>query len=135
VSQLAEVKKQFFDRLTVKKALDRKTLKVLNSFGGTVRKTAQYSMRSRKGPSKAGEPPHAHGKKLLRKLLFYSLDPKSKSVIIGPILKPTTEKLHIPRTHEIGGSIKQKHYPPRPYMKPAFAKHVGKVAALYKSKV
>lgn len=138
---LAEVKKNFFDRQKVKRVLDRRTIKILAKFGGIVRKTAQFSMRSRKGKSSPGQPPYAHGKKLLRKLIFFSVNPIKKTVVIGPILKDSTENLKITRLHEVGGTLLSKHkgkvitqkYPKRPSMVPAFKQHVGKVASLYRS--
>lgn len=137
MSQLATIKRQFFDRIKVTTALDKKTLKILNRFGATVRKTAQYSMRTKKGPSAPGKPPHSHDRKLLRKLLFYSLDTSGKSVVVGPVLKESSARVMIPRLHEKGGytvskdGIRRK-YEKRAYMKPAFDVHVGKVAQAYR---
>lgn len=135
-------KKLFFRRDMIGKYLDRKTYYVLNKFGGLVRKTAQRSMRAKKGKSAKGTPPYAHGKKLLRKLLFYSMEKKKKTVIVGPVLLSKTAKIGVPSLQEEGGTIAvklkrvdkivTKQYPPRPFMKPSFDIHIGKVAAMYK---
>lgn len=139
---LFKVKKAFFDSEKVKKALDTKTRKVLSGFGARVRRTAQFSMKSRKGRkgSPPGKPPFAHGQKLLRKLLFFAYDANKKSVVIGPVLIESTKKLGVPRLHEEGGVVSVntkkgrvvRKYPPRPYMKPAFDEHRGNVTKSFK---
>src|SRR5678815_3063684 len=96
----ATITRAFFDNKKVMGELDKKTHYVLNRFGGTVRKTAQRSMRTRKGTSPPGSPPYAHGQKKLRKFLFYSYDRANKTVVIGPVRFSETSKLHVPRTLE-----------------------------------
>lgn len=144
-----KIRKWFLKPELVVKYLDKKTFYVLNRFGASVRKTSQRSMRTRKGKSEKGEPPYSHGRKQLRKLLFYSLERRrKKNVVIGPLRLQETSSLHVPKTHEEGGvitkQVKRKRksnrdrvdtitsrYPPRPYMKPAFDKFVGQVASWY----
>lgn len=132
-------KKLWFDEKRVQRMMTRKERKALNRYGGIVRKHAQFSMKSRKKKSKAGEPPSAHVK-TLKRLLFYSYDPGTKSTVVGPVLLERTQNQRVPRTHEEGGVItvkNEKHqievlnYPPRPYMLPAHQKHVGKIAQWY----
>lgn len=141
---LAKVKKQFFSTKKVINFLDRKTLSVLGKFGGLVRKTAQRSMRSRKKSQKSGQglPPFAHGRKLLRKLLFYSLDTTTQTVLVGPLLLNSTKSIGVPKLMEVGGTVADivngksvtKDYKGNPFMIPAFQMHIGKVAAMYKAK-
>lgn len=138
---LVKIKRQFFRKDTVGRYLKRKTFKVLNMFGGNVRKTAQRSMRSKKGIAPKGQPPYAHEKKLLRKLLFYSLDKNSESVVVGPLKLQKTSKLGVPKLLEEGGKIAAqengrtvvKSYDAHPYMIPAFNLFVPKVAGWYKN--
>lgn len=135
-----KITKAFFDSKKVIDELDKKTHYVLNRFGGTVRKTAQRSMRTRKGTSPSGSPPYSHGDKKLKKFLYYSYDRANKIVVIGPVKFGRTASLHVPSTLEHGGTITvqtkkgsiEKVYPERPYMNPAFMEHQGKVASWYK---
>ncbi len=137
-TELLKLKKFFFTQSNVKKMLDRKMYRTLSKFGAFTRTHAQRSMRNAKGPSKPGVPPHAHGRKLLRKLLYFSFDGKS-SVVVGPILKPTTASIGIPRTMEKGGRIAKLHkdglrvqnYPERPFMEPAGQTYLPKLAEWY----
>lgn len=145
MKNLVRIKKLFFDRPKVSRYFDRKTLYALNWFGGNVRKTAQRSMRSRKGSQKSGQgkAPFAHGQKLLRKLLFYSMEERKKTVVVGPILLDKTADLGVPRLMEQGGRVAGtykgkpivKDYKGNPYMIPAFNIHIGKVASMYRNKV
>lgn len=141
MTSLANIKKQFFRKDTVVRYLKRKTFKVLNMFGGSVRKTAQRSMRSRKGSAPRGQPPYAHGKRLLRKLLFYSLDRSNETVVVGPLKLQKTADIGVPLLLEEGGRIAAqvngktvvKDYSGNPYMIPAFNLYIPKVAGWYKS--
>lgn len=139
---LLKIKKAFFRKDTIGKYLSRKTFRVLNKFGGLVRKTAQRSMRVRKkGVAPKGQPPFAHGKKLLRKLLFYSLNDSKDTVVVGPLLLQKTAKLGVPKLLEQGGTISQsvkgktvtRRYHGNPYMIPAFNIFIPQVASWYKA--
>jgi hypothetical protein len=148
---LASLKKAFFDRGKVSRFLDAKTKRVLSKFGSFVRRRAQTSMRpdpkADKGGkptySPAGQPPRARGRKLLRKMLFFAYEQAAKTVYVGPLRLAATAQQHVPKTHEEGGVIVrrtrgggQKHhrYKKRPFMKPAFDREIGWVAAEYRKK-
>jgi hypothetical protein len=92
----------FFDRKTVQRALVPAKRKFLSKVGAFVRRSAQTSMRYRKGPSKPGSPPSAHKERgaLLRKLLWFAYDPSNDSVVVGPV---ATRKAEAPRLNEFGG--------------------------------
>jgi hypothetical protein len=77
----------FFDRRKVAAAADRKTRAVLMRFGAFVRRRAQSSIRTRKAPSRPGEPPSGHIGTLKRFILF-DVDMKRRSVVIGAALVP-----------------------------------------------
>lgn len=139
MSEILKFKEMFFTTNKVQALLDRKMAKTLSKFGAVTRTTAQRSMRTRKKPSAAGTPPSSHDKKLLRKLLFFASNGRD-GVVVGPVLKSTTKKLGIPRTHEKGGRITKMHktrglvinnYPARPYMAPAGNENVGKLPLWY----
>lgn len=116
---LAQLKGFFFDRLAVTRAADAGTVRALSKFGAFVRRAAQTSMRYRKGVSQPGQPPSAHKIKqlaalkklgrakhngaLLRELLFFSYDPATRSVVVGP-LGFKTKGTPVPALHEFGGT-------------------------------
>ena len=79
----AQVKKWFFDSPRVTDAVDAATRRVLSKFGAYVRRTAQCSIRSRRGTSRPGEPPHSHAGHL-RKFISFWYDRSARSVVIGP---------------------------------------------------
>ena len=150
--QLASLKKAFFDRAEVKRFLDRKTWKVLSKFGAYVRRRARTSMRTPgkkayrggKTPVSApGSPPFAHagGRKLLRRLIEFGFESDRRTVLIGPYRLGRTADQHVPRVLEQGGAIarevrpgvrKMSRYRARPFMRPAFLKEIGWVAAEYR---
>lgn len=115
---LAQWQALFFDRSVIERAAGKAKIKALSRMGATVRRTAQTSMRYRKGPSAPGTPPSAHksgrlaalkkmGKAkyngaLLREMLYFAYDPKLGDTIVGP-LGFKTRGTPIPALHEFGG--------------------------------
>lgn len=105
----AQAKDFFFDRDLVTRYMDRKTASALARAGGLVRRIAQNSMRSRKKPSMPGTPPSRHvrrGQGLT--YILYVFDPKSKAVVIGPVLFSKTvnaDGTTAPQTNEFGGKV------------------------------
>jgi len=73
----------FFDAPAVVNAVDKATRKTLSRFGAYVRRTMKSSIRKRKRISEPGSPPSSHSG-LLKKFIFFSFDPTSRSVVIGP---------------------------------------------------
>lgn len=133
-------KKLWFDDARVIRMMNRKERIALNRFGSTVRKHAQYSMKTQKGSAPPGEPPYAHGRKLLKRLLFYSFEPTTKSVIVGPVRLNETKDFHVPLVLEEGGRGYQKtrngrviprQYEARHYMAKAAAPYRGRIAQWY----
>jgi hypothetical protein len=74
-NSFGHVKTKFFTN-DVMDASDRMLQKGLSKLGAFIRRTAQFSMKSRKGASLPGTPPHAHGNKYLKKYIFFSYDRK-----------------------------------------------------------
>jgi hypothetical protein len=138
---LIEVKKAFFSSKEIQQTVDKQTINTLSRLGAFIRRTAQFSMRSKKGPSPAGTPPHAHGQKLLRKFLFFNLDKSTKSLIVGPVRLDRTAHLHVPKIEEFGGTITvntrkgvvTRRYPARPTMRPAGEENLKKLPDLIRS--
>jgi hypothetical protein len=131
----AKLKKSYFNSAKVLALLGKKTSRMLFKAGGFARTFAQRSMRTKKGASPAGSPPHSHGNKLLRKLLYFHVDAKAKVVRVGPLKKVSTASFKVPRLHEKGGTVNGKrgtgHYPARPYMEPALEATKPKLAKWY----
>lgn len=143
------VKKFFLDSAAVRDALSAGERRALSKFGAFVRRRAKSSIRYKTGTSAPGKPPHAHkserftresrNKKLgtttrrasspLRELIFFSYDPNTKSVVIGPALGgPRTGA---PEKLELGkGGVRA-----RPYMGPAFRAELPKAPAMFKNAI
>jgi phage gpG-like protein len=137
-------KSNFFDRDAVLSRVGRKKGKVMNKAGGLVRKIAQHSMRYRKAASTPGSPPSAHKNgmgPLMRKFLFYALDPSTDTVVVGParLVKSTDA----PAIEEFGGTVRRQRkgkvttavYPARPYMGPAAKTAAPEILDLWKDVV
>jgi hypothetical protein len=105
------IKELFFDRAAVQKAVARGRLRALNRIGGFLRTTSRRGMRSKKGASPPGTPPHAHTK-LLKDHLYFSYDQARDSVVIGPALLISREEDGrpvsgtVPQVLEQGGEIR-----------------------------
>lgn len=94
--------RQFFDRRAVVDALGKANAAALSQAGAFIRRTAKGSIRSAKSPAKPGNPPHSHVG-TLKNLLFFSFDPSSLTVVIGPT--PFKGQAIAPRALELGGTI------------------------------
>ena len=126
------MKDWFFDRAHVLAVVDKDKLKPLRKAGGSIRLTAQRSMRRRKkGFSQPGQPPFSK-QGLIRDFTFFAYDKDSDSVVVGPV---GFKRAIVPALHEFGGSQTVYHkgksevakYPKRPYMKPALDKNINKI--------
>lgn len=80
----ADIKRFFFDRDRVLKAVSRARRRALSRAGAFVRTRARTSIRKRKGTSPAGSPPYSHVG-TLRKGILFGYDPARESVVVGPV--------------------------------------------------
>jgi hypothetical protein len=137
------VKKMFFDRQKVLKAVDRATARVLSRFGAFVRQSAKTSIKKRKAASQPGQPPSSHTG-LLRNFIFFGYDRPKKSVVIGPVRLSNKSGDALP-TLEYGGRAKIQDrkkkrnkvikIKARPFMQPAFEKEKTKLPKIWANSI
>ena len=131
----------FFDRPAVYKAMSKANKKALSKAGAFVRTRAKRSIRKRKKISKPNSPPSSHSGEL-RRLIFFSYDFNTDSVVIGPLLfKGKKGAQTVPNILEKGGTKRYKgkprRYKPRPFMKPALKEEVkeGNIPKQWKNSI
>lgn len=101
MASLLHVKNLFFDADGVKNQVDASIRRGMMRLGASTRLRAQRSIRKRKKSSPPGQPPSSH-EGSLRRLIFFSYDPGSKSVVIGPVPFKQGEA---PSLLEYGGTV------------------------------
>ncbi|MCP4594500.1 MAG: hypothetical protein GY842_27530 [bacterium] len=158
------VKKLFFDRPKVQRAVGAANRRALSKVGAFIRQRAKTSIRKRKGAAPPGRPPHSHTG-LLRRFIFFGYDPRKESVVIGPAR--LNRGTRAPHTLEFGGNVVTKRallvrvgdtgrdrrgrfkrgkrrlvkkgtkliYKPRPFMGPALEKERPKLPKLWANSV
>lgn len=134
IGSIESSKANFFDREKVHRAVDRSWRRVLNHFGGYVRKVDRNSQKKSKGVSAPGAPPFAH-LGFVKNKTDYAIDPATKSVVIGPWGSGRYSDTFV--ALETGGTFKrmfkghrvQADYRARPHTKPAFNVALQKLAA------
>ncbi|CAK8988107.1 Uncharacterized protein SCF082_LOCUS1251 [Durusdinium trenchii] len=150
---LLEIKRHFFDRSAVLSAVERTERRRMNHAGALTRKIARQSIRKRKRISNPGSPPSSHSG-LLRRFIFYRYEPRTASVVAGPIRFRSRVAYVVPGTLEHGGKVKTRvsrgrrkngqlrgrrtvlqRFRPRPFMGPALEKVAPKFLDLHKDSV
>ena len=79
-----KVKSLFFDSPKVKRAVSKAKRREQSRAGAFIRTRAKSSIRTRKGYAPPGQPPHSHAGHLKR-LIYFSYDPATGSVVVGPL--------------------------------------------------
>lgn len=133
-----DAKNGFFDRAAVANAMDATARRVLSKFGAFVRRTAQLSLRTRKGTSPPSSPPYSHTG-LLKRFIFFSWDNDRRSVVIGPAKLNGRASQDAPQALEYGGRFVRRTrtgtrpatYPARPFMGPAFNANEPKLPGMW----
>lgn len=136
----AKVTKLFFDTDRVMQAVDAKNRRALSRVGAFIQRRSRSSLRRRKKTSPAGKPPSVHSNakfETLKNILFV-YEPKTQSVVVGPVRTNERNATAVPNLHEFGGStvirrrgtrnrpatVRRVRYPARPFMGPAFDKEL-----------
>jgi len=134
-------KGSFFDRPAVLTASSRAERQVLSRFGAFVRTRARSSIRRRRGTSVPGEPPNSHVG-LLKNFIFFVFDPARRSVLVGPVRLNHTSGtapavLEYQGTTAITGGRNPRlvRIAARPYMRPALAKELPGLPAMWADSV
>lgn len=144
-----KVKELFFDRRKVEREIDGQKKRYYAKAGAYVMTTAKRSIRSAKGPASPGSPPHSHDGSLKR-LIYFSYEPTTQSVVIGPTLFRLGTA---PEALEYGGTSKVIRYKggrksrggrkvvqtmaikARPYMLPALERAVPALPTLWANSI
>lgn len=159
--KISGFKNFFFDREAVLTKANAAEVRVLSKFGAYVRRSAKSSIKTKKGASRPGTPPHSHDwymsdpkkdiKKKSRKRYYFrdsilfAWEPKNRSVIVGPFLFNGQAKKSptVPELHEFGGTASygprgqetSRRFPARPYMRPALDKERPKFAGMFRDSI
>lgn len=128
--------KMFLDRPHVMQRITAKQRRVFAKSGGFGRQAMRRQMRpggKKHKSSQPGEPPRTHGDRLLRKLIYFGLEPEAETVVIGPELTHGGKKTKalggqtVPSLLDDGGyasltfpdgNTKVVEYLPRPFTDP-----------------
>tara|TARA_A100001391_G_scaffold203516_1_gene196087 strand:+ start:1073 stop:1612 length:540 start_codon:yes stop_codon:yes gene_type:complete len=110
-----DMKKAFFDREKIKKAVDRASRKAISKSLAYIRTSQRSSLRRRKKVSRPGQTPSIHSTNpnaSLKKILF-AYDERTKSGVVGPVLLNSSKarmRLNkpLPAVLEAGGTLTLK---------------------------
>lgn len=107
--------------------------------GALIRTIARRSIRKRKRPSNPGDPPTSRTG-LLKNFLFYSWDPSTQSVVVGPEKLFGVSSVDAPEALEFGGTSRDARgrrlkIEARPFMAPALDQAKSKLPELWKGAV
>ena len=93
------------------KGVNNRLPSTITKAAALVRKTAKWSIRTRKGISKPGGPPHSHTG-LLKRNIFYEVDRARLTAFIGPVRLNAKGK-DVPAALEYGGKSQSLGWAPR----------------------
>ena len=152
----ADFKLMFFDRQAVTDPAEKAARRNEAKFGAFVMRSARKSIKTKKGASRPGQPPHAHtgyeternGKRktryFFRDSILFGKNPNG-GVVVGPVFRsgsrtrPTIpESLEFGATVGIGGKTRPRRniaIQPRPFMGPALDKERPKFAGMFRDSI
>ena len=132
------------DSAKVARAVRKAGWDALRRLGFLIRGQAQAEIKDEAGPSTPPAPPHTHKHQLTKKgkprkqgqlpasILYGTPSEGPPSVIVGPSVNVVGT---VGKVLEEGGSRKQDHYQPRPFMAPALAAEIGELPGLLADKL
>jgi len=108
----------------VRKAADKCVPHVFNRLGADFEDEVRDSIEVSDKPSDAGSPPHSRdrGRKSLRKSFQHATG--KDDVVVGPAASVIGQ---VGGAHEGGGMFRGQKYKPRPFMRPALDRFVGRI--------
>lgn len=134
------IKQAIFQSDRVLRAMDRAKANAMKGWGAYVRRVAQNSIAFRRQPAPPGHAPHGHGAQLLRRFIFWAVDPGPKTVVVGPARFAATSG-DVTDVLEHGGWIQDRRdgrrvfVAARPFMAPAAEKSMSKLPAIWRDSV
>lgn len=93
-----------FDKQKLKKKVETATFTSLRHAGGAIGKTARFSIRRRKKPSRPGSPPHTPTG-MLKRVIRYEVSNNKTEVTIGPVNQIAGRIWNL---HEFGGTATKR---------------------------
>lgn len=161
ITVAADFKLLFFDRQKIEDPAEKAALKQQSRFGAFVMTGARRSIKYKNGPSRPGNPPHAHtvyesktkrtktGKAKkdypFRSSILFGYDAANKRTVVGPVFRrdsrtnPTVpESLEHGGTFSVGGRTKKRRtvrIAARPFMVPALERERPKFAAMFRDSI
>lgn len=93
-----------FHKGKLKKKLETATFTSMRHAGGAIGKTARFSIRRRKKPSRPGSPPHTQTG-MLKRVIRYEVNSSKTGVAIGPVNEIAGRIWNL---HEFGGTATKR---------------------------
>lgn len=108
----------------VRKAAEKQVPHVFNRLGADFEDEVRQSIEVSDKPSDVGSPPHTRdrGRKSLRKAFKHAAS--KDDVLVGPVASVIGK---VGSAHERGGMFRGQKYKPRPFMRPALDRFVGRI--------
>jgi hypothetical protein len=109
------MKEFFFDKQVVRDRMSKANRRALSKAGAFIRRRARSSLRRRKKPSPAGQPPSVHTSDRVATLknILFAYEPEHESLVVGPVrlnqstfMGPVLGSSTVPQVHEFGSTIK-----------------------------
>lgn len=123
-------------------AVEKASFRNVGHAAAAIRKDAIESIKSAKGPSEPGTPPHTHTSGFTRKgklrrgdlqrAIVFAQNRKEKTAIVGPRFSVVGES---GSAHEFGGEYLGQDYPERAFMAPALEKNIDRFGGSFSASI
>lgn len=123
-----DVKLQRFRDKETGRLVSGKMFKNIFHAAASIAKDAKRSIRVSPRPSATGRPPHTRRRRHLQRAIRFAVDKKKKHAVIGPRESIVGRSAG---AHELGGSYKGDHFPPRPFMGPALERNLHRLGGQF----